>query len=149
MAKHITPVLYKGGGPQIVDQLGGHTVTGLFTLVAVAPHVRSGRLRAIAVNTGKRFRLFPDVPTLVEQGFPIELSVWYGISLPANTSRDIVQKINNDVGWVLNQADAKFRLMEQGFETAPNSLEEHAAFVRAESEKYRKVIRETGIKLDL
>jgi tripartite-type tricarboxylate transporter receptor subunit TctC len=144
----IIPVPYKGGGPQIVDQLGGHTATGLFTLVGVTPHVRSGRLRAIAVTTGKRFRLFPDVPTLVEQGFPIDLSVWYGISLPANTPRDIVQKVNNDVGWSLNQTDAKSRLMEQGFETAPNSLEEHAAFVRAESEKYRKVIRETGIRLD-
>ena len=139
---------YKGGGPQIVDQLGGHTVTGLFTLAAIAPHVRSGRLRAIAVTTGTRFRLFPEVPTLIEQGFPIELSVWYGISLPANTPRDIVQKVNTDVGWALNQADAKSRLMDQGFETAPNSLEEHAAFVRAESEKYRKVIRETGIKLE-
>ena len=145
----ITPVPYKGGGPQIVDQLGGHTVTGLFTLVAVGPHVRSGRLRAIAVTTGKRFRLFPDVPTLVEQGFPIELTVWYGISLPAHTSREIVQKVNADVGWALNLQDVKSRLIDQGFETAPNSLEEHAAFVRAESEKYRKVIRETGIKLDL
>ncbi len=144
----ITPVPYKGGGPQIVDQLGGHTVTGLFTLAAVVPHVRSGRLRAIAVTTGARFRLFPDVPTLIEQGFPIELSVWYGISLPANTPRDIVQKVNIDVGWALNQADAKSRLMELGFETAPNSLDAHAAFVRAESEKYRKVIRETGIKLE-
>jgi tripartite-type tricarboxylate transporter receptor subunit TctC len=145
----MTPVPYKGGGPQIVDQLGGHTVTGLFTLVPVAPHVRSGRLRAIAVTSGQRFRLFPDVPTLVEQGFPIELTVWYGISLPAHTPRDIVQKVNTDVGWALHQTDAKSRLIDQGFETAPNSLEQHAAFVRAESEKYRKVIREAGIKLDL
>lgn len=145
----ITPVPYKGGGPQIIDMLGGHTSTGLFTLVAVSPHVRSGRLRAIAVTTGKRFRLFPEVPTLVEQGFPIELTVWYGISLPANTPREIVQKVNTDVGWALNQSDVKSRLSDQGFETAPNSPEEHATFVRAESEKYRKVIHETGIKLDL
>lgn len=144
----MTPVPYKGGGPQIVDQLGGHTVTGLFTLAAVAPHVRAGKLRGIAVSTGNRFRLLPDVPTLMEQGFPIELSVWYGISLPANTSRDIVQKVNGDVGWALNQADAKTRLLDIGFETAPNSLEQHAAFVRAESEKYRRVIQETGIRLE-
>lgn len=145
----ITPVPYKGGGPQIVDQLGGHTATGLFTLVSVTPHVRSGRLRAIAVTTGKRFRLFPDVPTLAEQGYPIELTVWYGISLPAKTPREVVQKVNTDVGWALNLPDTKSRLIDQGFETAPNSLEEQAAFVRAESEKYRKVISETGIKLDL
>ena len=144
----ITHVPYKGGGPQITDQLGGHTLSGLFTMPVATTHVRSGKLRAIAVTTPKRSPALPDVPTLIEQGFALDVTNWFAMSAPAGTPRDIVNKVSADMIWAFGLPDVRSKLVDQGYDPAPNSPEQHGEFVRAEIAKFRKIIQDTGIKLD-
>jgi len=144
----IVHVPYKGGGPQIADQLGGHTISGIFTMPVATPHVRSGKLKALAVTTPKRAQALPNVPTLMEQGFQMDITNWFAVSLPAGTPRDIVNKVSADVNWALNLPDVRPRLEDQGYVPAPNTPEEFGKFVRAEIEKYGRIVRDTGIKLD-
>lgn len=139
---------FKGGGPALNDNLGGHVPIGFLPLLPVVVHAKAGRLNALAVTTATRAAALPDVPTLKESGFPdIELMQWYGVFLPARTPRAIVNKLNTDMNWALNLPDVKERLTSSGADVVANMTPaQFGQFVRAEIDKNRKIILASGVK---
>ncbi|MGZ5032133.1 MAG: tripartite tricarboxylate transporter substrate binding protein [Usitatibacter sp.] len=145
----IQHVPYKGGAPAMTDLLGGQTDVIFALLPECLPHVKSGRLRALAVTTEARHPLLPDVPTTLEAGISgIEVTSWNGLMVPAGTPSDIVSKINAAVTQVVEMPDMKARIIELGFQPAPMSVGDAEKFVRADVERWAKVIREANIKPD-
>lgn len=148
-ATDILHVPYKGAGPAMMDLLGGNI--GIMFSVPAAPvgHVKSGKLRAIAVTGTKRVPAFPNVPTVGEAGYPdLEVTGWYGIVVPAGTPKDAVARLNAELLRALGQADVKERLTAAGLDPAPSSDEEFAALIRNEYTRWGKVIKAAGLKVD-
>ena len=145
----IQHVPYKGGGPALVDLLGGQ-LDLVFSLSAEClPHVKSGKLRALAVTTESRFSLMPEVPTTAEAGFPsVQATGWNGLMVPSGTPKEIVAKINADVTSIMSMPEMKSRIVEQGFTPIALSVGEAEKFVAADVERWGKVIRESNIKAD-
>lgn len=142
-------VPYKGAAPATADLVGGQIPLGILGAAPMMPHVKTGRLRGIAVTTGRRAAALPDIPTLAEAGVKgFESSQWFGFLAPAGTPRDAINKVHGDLQRVLAMADVKERLAQQGGETRGSTPEEFAAFLRAEHAKYAKIIADAGIKVD-
>jgi tripartite-type tricarboxylate transporter receptor subunit TctC len=121
----------------------------LATPAATTPHIRTGKVRALAVTSGKRSRLFPDVPTLVESGLPdLDVSGWFGVFAPAATPAPIVTALNREMVDILRQPEVQAKLMADGSEPAPVSPEEFRASMLRELERWDKVIKATNIKLE-
>ena len=113
------------------------------------PHVRSGKLKLIAVLSAARSTNYPDVPTIAESGFPgFEASVWYGIVAPAGTPKPIVQKLHDEVQKALTTKDVKERMAAVGGEVAPGSTDMFAQLIRSEAQRYTRLVREANIKPD-
>ena len=145
----ITHVPYKGGAPAVTDLVGGQISMFFAGMPIVMPHVKAGRLRALAVTVTRRSPAAPDVPTMEEAGVPgFDISNWFGVYVPAATPKAVIAKLNSELSRVLNLADVKERLAEQGLETVGNSVEQFDAFFRAEILKYDKIIRESGARPD-
>jgi tripartite-type tricarboxylate transporter receptor subunit TctC len=141
-------VSYKGTAPALNDLLGGHADLFFSDPSAVAL-VRSGRLRAIAVTTLKRYPALPDTPTLAETVAPgFESSNWYPLLAPANTPKEIVARLQTEVHRMLAQADVRERLATQGFEPDPGTPEALAARIRTEIDKWTRVVRAANIRLE-
>lgn len=149
MAKvDIVHVPYKGVVQGVTDVVAGQ-VDLTFDLATVEPHIRAGKLRPIAVANGKRSAAFPEVPTIAEAGVPgYEASAWYGLFAPAGTPPAVIAKLNAEVVRALNDPALRQRLATLGAEPAGSSPEELARFVRAEYDKWGRVVREAGIRLD-
>ncbi len=144
----IVHVPYKGITQGVTDVVAGQ-VSMTFDLATVLPHVKTGRLRPIAVANRARATALPDVPTIAEAGVPgYEASAWYGLFAPAGTPRETIARINADVVKALARADVKERLIGLGAEPGGNSPEEFAAFIAAEVTKWSKVVKEANIRLD-
>src|SRR4030088_2971615 len=112
---NLLPVPYKGGGPIAIDLVAGHVMTSFNTMPPIIPHIRSGRVRAIAVTTDKRAAVLPDVPTIAESGVPgYAMSTWYGAVAPVKTPREIVVKLNLEMLKALALPDIKERLAMLG-----------------------------------
>lgn len=142
-------VPYKGGAPAMTDLLGGQIDVIFALLPECLPHVRSGKLRALAVTSDRRHPLLPDVPTTAEAGVPgIEVTSWNGLMVPAGTPRDIVLSINAEVSRIVNTPDMRARIIEQGFQPVAMSVSETERFVSADVERWARVIRQAGIKVD-
>jgi len=142
-------VPYKGGGPAIADLIGGQVDMMFDTAASAMPHVRSGKLRALAIATPKRHPDFPDLPTFAEQGLPnYSINSWYSLHAPAGTPREIVQRLHVEVVEVLRMPDVIERLKTLNAEPGGMAPAEFDAFVRAELERYGQVIRKAGIKLE-
>jgi tripartite-type tricarboxylate transporter receptor subunit TctC len=141
---------YKGGGPMIADVLGGQTEMGIASVAALGPHVKGGKLRAIAVTGDKRAASMPDVPTLAEQGFPgFSALAWWGIFAPAGTPRPIIDKLNAELAKALNRPDLNKQLTEQlGMDLAISSPEALQKWTVEEIERWGKVVRENAIRAD-
>ncbi|HXR59225.1 MAG TPA: tripartite tricarboxylate transporter substrate binding protein [Burkholderiales bacterium] len=138
-------VPYKGSGQAMQDLAGGQVKVGFVGTPNALPHLKAGRLRALAVTTRKRSAELPEVPTLDEAGVPgYEATIWMGLFAPAGTPREILTKLETEVGRVLSQADAKAQMAATGVEVSLSGAEEFSAFVRAEHEKWGKVVRDTG-----
>lgn len=137
---------YKGGGPLAIDLVGGHLMSSFSTMPPIIPHVRAGRVRAIAVTMEKRAAVLPDVPTIAETVPGYAMSTWYGAMAPAKTPREIVVKLNQAMLQALALPDVKERLASLGADIVATSPEQTAAFFKSELEKYTKVARATGIK---
>jgi tripartite-type tricarboxylate transporter receptor subunit TctC len=117
--------------------------------VSSQPHVKSGRLRALAVSSSKRFALMPDTPTVAEAGVPgFELTGWYGVYVPAGTPRPIVRRLHADIVQVLNQPDVRERLSGMGAELVANTPEQFAAFMQGEIAKWAKAVKLSGAKAE-
>jgi len=119
------------------------------TSLTVAPHIKSGKLRGLAVASPARIAILPEVPTLAEAGYPGILSEnWYGLYAPAGTPKDVVARIYADLAKALADAEIKHKLALQGAETRELDPEQSAQFVRAEMAKWAKVVKASGAKID-
>lgn len=142
-------VPYKGAAPATADLVGGQIPMGILGAAPLIPHLKTGRLRALAVTTGKRTPALPDVPTLADVGVKgFESSQWFGFLAPAGTPREVIAKINADLSRVLAMPEVKERLAAQGGETQHSTPEAFAAFLRKEHDTYAKIIATAGIKID-
>jgi tripartite-type tricarboxylate transporter receptor subunit TctC len=140
-------VPYKGGGPAMVDLLGGNIQLIFATTASSIGHIKAGKVRPIAVTTLKRSGQFPELPTIAESGLPgFEANNWNGIFLPAKTPRALVMQVNKDIVAALNSPDLKDMLFKQGLDAAPESPEAFGAYLKSEYAKWGKVIKTAGIK---
>jgi tripartite-type tricarboxylate transporter receptor subunit TctC len=145
----LSHVPYKGGAPAITDVLGGHIVAVAVNALEVQPHVKSGKLRVLAVMTPQRSGIFPDVPTVAESGFPgFEAAVWYVFIGPAGLPAPVVTRLHADIQRALATDDVRNRLASAGGEVLPGPIERATALVSEERQRYEKLIREERIKPD-
>ncbi|OGA11734.1 MAG: hypothetical protein A2W68_11255 [Betaproteobacteria bacterium RIFCSPLOWO2_02_64_14] len=146
---NLLAVPYKGGGPIAIDLVAGHVMTSFSTMPPIIPHIRAGRVRALAVTKDKRAAVLPDVPTIAESGVPgYSMSTWYGAVAPAKTPRDIVVRLNQEILKALALPDVKQRLASLGADIVATSPEETAAFFKTEVAKYTKVAKAANIRAD-
>ena len=142
-------VPYKGGGPALVDLIAGRVQVMLDTAASAMPHVRSGKLRAVAITGPKRSPEYPDLPTFAEAGLPqYDTNAWYSVHAPAGTPPEIVRRLNAELVASLKEPDVQARFKQLSTDPVGNTPEEFAAFVRAELDKYARVIKAAGIRLD-
>jgi tripartite-type tricarboxylate transporter receptor subunit TctC len=145
----MTHVPYKGSAPALTDLMGGQVQIMFDNLPSSLAQIRAGKLRAIAVTSMTRAPALPNVPTISESGLPgFEASSWFGVLAPAGTPAPIVARINAEVNKWLQSADAREKLLSQGAEAAGGSPEQFATFIRAETEKWAKVVKASGAKVD-
>ena len=142
-------VPYKGGGPAIAGLIGGETSMMFDTAASILPHVKGGKLRALAIARASRLPEYPELPTFTEAGVKgYEVNAWYSVHAPAGVPREIVAKVNRELRRILDLPDIRERLKQLGSEGAGNTPDEFARFVRAESAKYAKAIRDAGVKVE-
>ena len=140
-------VPYKGGNPAVADVMAGH-VLSIFSLISTqTPHVRSGRLRALAVSSAKRSAALPQVPTIGESGYRgFEASGWLGLVFPAKTPPAIVERVHRETVAVLNLREVQTQLEDLGLDAEPSSPAEFLALIKADYARWGKLIREAGLK---
>jgi tripartite-type tricarboxylate transporter receptor subunit TctC len=142
-------VPYKGDAQMVTDLLGGQVNLAFGTAVAWLPHIKSGKVAAIAVTNPKRSTTLTDLPTLNESGVPgYEAVQWFGIAAPAGTPREVVQRLNAEIKAILAMPDVQKRFVELGFDVVGDSPDEFAQFLRAENAKWKKIAEIAGTKLD-
>jgi tripartite-type tricarboxylate transporter receptor subunit TctC len=140
---------YKGSSPALADLLGGQVKIMFDNLPSALPHVKAGKLKPLAVTSTKRAAVLPEVPTVIESGLPgFEVTSWFAVFAPAKTPKDIVTKLNGEIVKILNSGDVKEKLTQIGVDAAPTTPEELAAFAKAETEKWGKVVKATGASAD-
>lgn len=140
---------YKGAGPALGDFLGRQTDVMFDNLPTALPHVKNGKVRALAVSTAKRSALAPELPTMAESGLAgFDLATWFAFYAPAATPKDIVAKIAADMQRVLAQTDVRERLLGVGVDVVGSTPEDLARFQRAEMEKWAQIVRVSGAKVD-
>ncbi len=145
----ITHVPYKGAPQAVTDLLAGHMNLMFNSIATMLPHVRSGRLRVLGVASSKRSPQFPDTPTIAEAGVPgFEADNWFGILAPANTPRRIISRLNDVLVKVVRAPETRAQFEALGADPVGSSPEEFAAFIRKETEKYAKVVKLSGAKVD-
>lgn len=137
---------YKGAAQAIVDVMGGQ-VQAMFGVNTVIPHVRSGKLRALASMGARRSALLPKVPTIAESGFPgIEATAWYGLLAPAGTPRGIISRLHTAVARTLKMPEVTDKLEATGFDVLESTPEAFAAYIKADTKKWREIVVASGIK---
>jgi tripartite-type tricarboxylate transporter receptor subunit TctC len=138
---------YKGTAPGVVDLLAGHVLVMAPNVLTALPHIKSGKLRALAVTSVKRSDALPDIPTVAEAGLlGYDSTQWYGVLAPAGTPREIVARLHDGIVHALRDAEVGKRLSADGAEAVGSSPEEFAAFIKSESEKWARVAAAAGIK---
>jgi tripartite-type tricarboxylate transporter receptor subunit TctC len=143
---NIVHVPYKGNAPALTDAVGGHIEMILSGVPALVPHIQSGRLRAIAIGSLKRFPAIPQVPTFDESGVKgYEATTWFGLMAPAKTPREIVARLSNEVDRILKSPELRDRFIADGLEPMGGSPESFGKFIRSEIEKYAKVVKAAAI----
>ena len=143
----ITHIAYKGGGPAMLDLLGGNIQLIFATAASSIGHIKAGRARALAVTTAKRSSLVPELPTVAEAGVPgFEANNWNGFFVPARTPRPIVNRLNKELAAALSLPDIKEFLFKQGLDAAPGTPEQFAQYMRSEYAKWSKVIKAAGLQ---
>lgn len=142
-------VPYKGGGASVPDVVAGVVPVGMIAVSVVTPHESVGRLRVLGVSSEKRLAFKPDWPTIAEAGFPgFDASVWVGLFAPVATSRDIVLRLNLEVNRLLRQPEVRDRFHGQGAELLGGTPEDLGARVRADLQRYTRLVREFGIRAE-
>ena len=137
------------GATAVTDLLGGQIQLMFATIPSVIQHVRSGSLRAIAVTSSRRSPALPEIPTVAESGYPgFEASSWYGFVAPAGTPDPIIRKLHEMIAKIVNMPDINEQLSSQGADPVGSSPEEFAQYMHNETEKWAKVVKASGIRLD-
>jgi tripartite-type tricarboxylate transporter receptor subunit TctC len=145
----VVHVPFQGAAPAVQAVLAGEPQMFHEVLPAVAPHIQQGTLRALAIANAKRSTFFPDVPTLAEAGTPgHDVGFWCGVLVPAGTPQSIVERLNGAIGKVLASPDVKDRLIALGFSPASSTQAAFATHLDAESQRWRKVVRDANIKIE-
>jgi tripartite-type tricarboxylate transporter receptor subunit TctC len=145
----VTHIPFKGAGPMIPAVLGGEPPIGCMAGSAPMANIKAGRLRALAVSSGKRLAQLPDVPTLTELGYTgMEDYTWVGVFAPAGTPADVVQKLNDAILRIANDPEMKKRLDAVAFDVTAAPLRETSDYLKGEVAKWARVVRETGAKVD-
>ena len=145
----VTHVPFQGAAPAVQSTLSGQTPIFHNVLPAVAPHIRQGTMRPLAVAANKRSPFFPDVPTLAEAGIPgHEVGFWMVVLAPAGTPKDTVDVLNRQIARILDLPDVKERLQTIGFDPASSTPEAAAAHMKAETDKWTAVVRDAKIKIE-
>ena len=141
-------VQYKGGGPAMTDVMGGQIPMMFSSLTQVLPHVRGGRLKVIAIGAAKRSPIVPDIPTVIESGFPgYEMYVWWGLSAPAGISRPVLERLRKEINAVLQDPDTKKRLLADAAEPLSMTPAEMRKMIHNDVRKWRDVAATAGIKV--
>lgn len=144
----VVHVAYKGSSPALTDLIAGHVAYTFDYTPSALPHVRSGKLRAIAITGDKRTPAAPEVPTMTEEGLPFNVLTWYAIFAPKNTPKAVVQKIRDTIARAAAEPAVIKRLQDVGVELVAGTPEELARFQHAEIDRWAKVIRDSNIKVD-
>ena len=145
----MTHIPYKGDVPAIQDVIGGRVPVMTSNLATVLPHIRSGRLRALAVTTAKRAAQLPEVPTMLEAGYKdFDISVWFTLFTAAGVPRETLEILNRETVRALNAPEVRQRLAEANIEAAPTSLEQIRAYVLKENERWGRIVKKTGVTWD-
>ncbi len=145
----IQHVPYKGTGPNIIDLVAGRTQAASAGAPPLMPHVKSGKLRVIAVGTAKRLHTLPDVGTVAEQGYPgFETSQWYGLNAPAKTPEPIIRRLAMEAARAAKSPAVLERFAADDAEAVGSNPAEYAAFIKKEQERWGKVVRAAGVKAD-
>lgn len=145
----ITHVPYKGSAPALVDLIGGHVMMIFDNTPNVLPHVKGGKVKAIAVTSAKRSDLAPDVPTVIESGVPgYEVNVWFGVVAPANTPRDAITRLNAEINKIIAMSDVRQRFTNGGVTPIGGTPEQFTEHIRNEVAKWGKVVKATGARVE-
>ena len=146
---NIIHVPYKGGGPQLADVIGGHVHSGFIALPVVAPHVKSAKIRVLAVTTAKRSQTLPAVPSLSESGVAgLDVAQWWGVMVPAGTPRAIIAKLNTDFVALTKLPDIRARMAELGAEPIGSTAAQFGEIIRSDIAKYRKIVKDAKISIN-
>ena len=146
---HLVHIPYRGGPPAITDLIGGQVSLMFETGPGILPHVKAGKVRALAVSRGKRTAGAPDLPTVAESGVPgFDAAAWIGMLAPAGTPREIVARINAELNKGLAGAEMRDRLISMGSDPVGGSADEFGAFIKSELAKWAKVVKDSGAKVD-
>jgi tripartite-type tricarboxylate transporter receptor subunit TctC len=149
MGTKMQHIPYRGGGPAVIDVIGGQVPLLWVSIPAAAQFVKSGKLKALAVSTARRSEAFPDVPTMQEAGVSdFEVDSWYAMLVPARTPRPIIDRLNRALNTVLQEPAVRAQLIEQGAEAVGGTPEDLGRVIAAELPKWAKLAREAGIKAD-
>jgi len=145
----LTHVPYRGAAPAMNDVLGNQVPVTFDNIITTLPLVKGGKLRALAVSTGQRSKVAPDIPTLAESGVPgFDATAWFGLFAPAGTPRDVILRLNREVAEAVKDPAVSEKLLQLGAEPASTTPEQFDAFFRGEVSKWGKVVRQAQIKLD-
>ena len=140
---------YKGGGPAVIALVGGQCSVGFATTPSVIAHVKSGKMRGLAVTSAERSPSTPELPTISEAGVNgYEAGTWYGVLVPAGTAKDIIARLHSESVKLLKMPDVKTRLDTAGFETIGNTPEQFGTYIRTEIDKWAKVVKASGARAD-
>lgn len=144
----ITHVAYKGDAPVITDMLGGHVDLTFIAVSAVSPHIKSGKLKALAVTSAQRTSVLPELPTIAEAGGlkDYDVSTWWGLLAPAGTPQEVVSLLSGAMAKIAAMPDIKESFGALGIEPAANTPEQFAAFIQAEMQKFAKLAKLAGVK---
>ena len=142
-------VPYRGSGPAAMDTLSGQIQLSITDLAAALPHIKAGKLKAFAVTSPKRLSNLPDVPTLAESGLTgYDSTGWFGLVAPAGTPASIIQKLNTEFTAALNDEGIKSQMRQSGMEPVATTTEGLDAYIKSETQKWARVIRQANIKLN-
>ena len=145
----VVHVPYKGGGPAVMDLIGGQVQMLILSAVATLPHVKSGKLRALALTSLTRSPDLPNIPTVSESGLPgYEVVLWYGVFAPAKTPKAIVTRLNQDVVRIMQSPEIGARLASEGGRPVGNTPEQFQEIIKADVAKWAKIVKDAGIKVE-
>ena len=142
-------VPYKGSGPMTTDLLGGQITMSFDTITPVLPHIKAGKLRALAVTTAKRSAALPDVPTLDEAGLKgFDLGTWFGVLAPAGTPKEVVTRLNTEMVKIIQSPDFRKKMEDIGADPIGNTPEQMARQIKEDTERFARLVKEAKVVLE-